>query len=88
MKSSKLFFIATVIGIIITIVLISISIYYGVRAYNISGSSTNNEIVEETQEKENFYKYLAVVSGGISIILLTAGIILKIKEKGGIEIVG
>ena len=88
MKSSKLFFIATVIGIIITIVLISISIYYGVRAYNISGSSTNNEIVEEAQEKENFYKYLAVVSGGISIILLTAGIILKIKEKGGIEIVG
>lgn len=88
MKSSKLFFIATVIGIIITIVLISISIYYGVRAYNISGSSTNNEIVEETQEKENFYKYLAIISGGISIILLTAGIILKIKEKGGIEIVG
>ena len=88
MESSKLFFIATVIGIIITIVLISISIYYRVRAYNISGSSTNNEIVEETQEKENFYKYLAVVSGGISIILLTAGITIKIKEKGGIEIVG
>ena len=92
MKNSKIFFIATVIGIIITIVLIAISIYYGGRAYDIAGytngkSEYHNRKIDMFSEKEDFYKNCAFVVSGISTVLLITGIVVKIKEKGGIEIV-
>ena len=81
MKNSKIFFILTVIGVIITIILAAISLYYGVKAYDIAGYSTDNEKVEEAQEKEDLYKYTSIVTGGISVVLLTTGAVFKSKEK-------
>lgn len=81
MKNSKIFFIATGIGIVITIVLVCISVYYGVKAYDIAGYSTNNTLVREAQETEDLFKYVSIVTGGISVVLLATGITLKVKEK-------
>lgn len=86
-KNSKIFFIATGIGIVITIVLTFLSIYYGMKAYDISSKTTNAEQSRKVAETEDLFKYVAIVTGSITGVLLTTGIILRIKEKGGIEIV-
>lgn len=97
MQKSRLFFILTIITITITVILISLSIYYNNQAYDIVGKHTfNKEKPEEliweekyniANEKADVLKYTSIVIGSISVIFLATGIILKIKEKGGIEIV-
>lgn len=97
MKKSNLFFILTIIAITITIVLISLSVYYYNQAYDITSKHTFNKETEGelkweekyhiANEKANFMKYISIVIGSISAIFLTTGIIFKVKEKGGIEIV-
>lgn len=97
MQKSRLFFILTIIAITITVVLVSSSVYYYNKAYDISGKHTFNKETEGellweekfniANEKADFLKYTSIVIGSISVIFLATGIILKIKEKGGIEIV-
>lgn len=87
MKNSKIFFILAVIGIVITIIMFSISLYYGNKAYELSGKFTYNEPADEATETEELFRYISIVTGGISVILLITGTVLKIKEKGGIKIV-
>lgn len=94
MKKSKIFFILTIIGIVITITFIGFSIYHYSRASETVGSSWTIEKKEELDkkftyenEKEEFFEYSAIATGGISGIFLITGIILKVKEKGGIKIV-
>ena len=38
-------------------------------------------------EKGDSFKYASIIIGGLSIVFLITGIVFKIKEKGGIEIV-
>ena len=66
-------------------------------AYDISFKHTFNKETEgelkweerfySFNEKANFTKYIAIVTGSISGIFLISGIVLKVKEKGGIKIV-
>lgn len=70
--------------------------YYG---YWLAQSQYENNIISRLEFKEiekefnnikttcSFFKYASFSSGGITIIILITGIVLKIKEKGGIKIV-
>lgn len=70
--------------------------YYG---YWLAQSQYKNNIISRLEFKEiekefnnikaicSFFKYASFSFGGITIIVLITGIVLKIKEKGGIEIV-
>lgn len=90
MKKSKLFFILTIITVTITIVLISSSVYYSNKAYDISlkhtfNKETKGELEWEEKynianEKADFMKYISIVIGSISVAFLTTGIVFKVKE--------
>ena len=87
MKNSRVFFILTIIGIIATIILISLSAYHYNKAYEISGMSyeqflDNKDKMEEATETGNILKYSSIVVGTISSAVLIIGIIFKVKEKG------
>lgn len=96
MKKSNLFFIFTIIGVAITIVLISSSVYYHNQAYDITlrhtfNKETEGELIWEEKyniasEKADFMKYTSIVIGGISAIFITTGIVFKVKEKGEIKV--
>ncbi len=70
--------------------------YYG---YWLAQSQYEDNIISRLEFKEiekefnnikaicSFFKYASFSFGGITIIILITGIVLKIKEKGGIEIV-
>ena len=106
MKKSKIFFIATVIGLIITIICICIekkmtkefdnnvwkkdsSVYLKAEVeYEMTGDRTKLNRYEEEQEemskledKRDILLAVYIVTGGITVIMLVTGIILKIKEK-------
>lgn len=93
-KSTKCFI---VVGgeMIFLIILIFLSIYHYNKADDISKTSSyylynNTTLKNEMQseiEKGDSFKYASIMIGGLSIVVLITGIVFKIKEKGGIEIV-
>jgi len=70
--------------------------YYG---YNLARLNYEDNFISRSEFKEvereykniektaNFFEYGIFVTGGITAILLITSIVLKIKEKGGIQIV-
>ena len=93
MKNSKIFFILTIIGIAITIILSSLSFYYYNKGYEMSRNSLYyyeheyefKKEFNQIEEWENVFKYSATVVGSSSVVFLIVGITLKLKEKGGIK---
>lgn len=110
-KKVKLFFLLTIIFLIITVVFWGLEVYWSNVLYDVDFGENGNygyflatldyedglisrteykEIEKEYLKTENiyhFFKYGKFVVLGFSVIFLATGSILKIKEKGGIEIV-
>ncbi len=93
-KSTRCF-IFVVVEIVFLIIFIFLSIYHYNKADDISKTSSyylynNTTLKNEMQseiEKGDSFKYASIIIGGLSIVFLITGIVFKIKEKGGIEIV-
>lgn len=96
-KILKKCFIFVGIEIIFTIIFICLSIYHYGKGDEISRktSAYYTYISDDTYkieydkecEKGDTFKYASIITGGISLVSLITGIIFKVKEKGGIEIV-
>lgn len=84
-NKSKSFFILSSIGIVISIVLGIIYYFWQAELYTDIWFKFNNITLNNTISKILDYGLVIVITS--SIVLLVLGIIFKIKEKGGIEIV-
>lgn len=90
-------FIFVGVEIIFLIIFISLSIYHYNKADEISwktssyytyiGDDTYKNEMQSEIEKGDSFKYASIIIGGLSTVFLITGIVFKIKEKGGIEIV-
>lgn len=98
-RLSKIFFILTIIGIIITIIAVGFSIYLSSQSYKIAGDRVElewkyngdeeriNKEMNKKLDKLDMLGNIWAVTATITGVFLGLGIGFKIKEKGGIKIV-